>query len=100
LRITGAGSVLIAGGSWLSFLLSCATFGPFTPNTPFAGVLPASFQYVEKRNHLLATELRKLPEVLNADGEGLERYVELYGSMADTFDNVFPRMYGEKPEDA
>ena len=100
LRIKGAGGVLMAGGSWLSLLSSCASLGPFKPNTPFVGVLPSSFQYVEKRNPLLATELRKLPEVLSGNGEGLEGVIELYDSMPDTFDRVFARMYGEKSEDA
>ena len=74
--------------------VGCAT--PTKPNIPFSGSIPG-LDKIAQRNLLLATELRKLPEIQEGISplglSALEKIVELYYRFPDKFDNAFEQMY-------
>ncbi|NQV00472.1 MAG: hypothetical protein HQ538_07065 [Parcubacteria group bacterium] len=72
----------------------CAT--PTKPNIPYSGPIQG-LDKIAQRNHLLATELRKLPEIQDGvsaeERDALEKIVELYDRFPDKFDEAFEQMY-------
>jgi len=66
------------------------------PNIPYSGPTP-ELDKIAQRNLLLATELRKLPEIQDGvsaeERDALEKIVELYHKVPDKFDNAFEQMY-------
>ena len=67
------------------------------PNQIYQGPLPEKFTVLEQRNPLLATEIRKLPEIQNgispAEASALEKLIRVYILDPNTFDWTFQRMY-------
>ena len=76
-------------------LSGCAT-PPTKPNSPYTGFLP-ELDEIAKKNVLLATELRKLPELQDgisaAERDALKNLVKMYESAPDAFDSTFGEMY-------
>ena len=74
----------------------CAT--PTKPNIPYSGPI-SQLDKIAQRNPLLATELRKLPEIQNGvsaeERDALEKIVDLYHKVPDDFDKAFEEMYNE-----
>ena len=74
--------------------VGCAT--PTKPNIPFSGPIQ-ELDKIERRNVLLATELRKLPEIQDgissAEAVALEKLVEFHDSDPAAFDRAFEQMY-------
>ena len=72
----------------------CAT--PTKPNIPYSVPIP-ELDNIAQRNMLLATELRKLPEIQDGvsplESSALEKIVELYDRFPDKFDKALEQMY-------
>ena len=86
----------------LCFLGGCASLGKTTPNEPYKGPYPSGFNVLSAKNHLLAQELGKLPEINDgiSDEEAiaLERIVELYKNNPNRFNEAFTPMERKKFE--
>jgi hypothetical protein len=79
----------------LSMALSgCGTISK--PNTPFAEPID-ELNYIEKKNPLLAMEIRKLPDILdglnNDERKALQRLSEIYAAQTSDFESAFAEMY-------
>jgi len=79
----------------VAFISGCATT-PTKPNIPYSGPLP-ELNEIAKKNSLLATELRKLPELRDgisaAERDALKNLVKMYDNAPDAFDSTFDEMY-------
>ena len=77
------------------FLSGCAT-PPTKPNIPYSGPLP-ELDEIAKKNSLLATELRKLPELQDGisavESYALKSLLKLYDNAPDAFNSAFNEMY-------
>ena len=79
----------------IAFISGCATT-PTKPNIPYSGPLQ-ELNEIAKKNSLLATELRKLPELRDgisaAERDALKNLVKMYDNAPDAFDSTFDEMY-------
>jgi len=75
---------------------ACAT--PIKPNIPYSGS-SQELDEISKKNHLLAEELRKLPElqdgISTVEKHALKKLSNLYDNTHDVFDSAFEKMYLE-----
>jgi len=88
-------STIISCVLLLSMALSgCGTISK--PNTPSAEPID-ELNYIEKKNPLLAMEIRKLPEILdglnNDERKALQRLSEIYAAQTSDFESAFAEMY-------
>jgi hypothetical protein len=88
-------STIISCVLLLSMALSgCGTISK--PNTPFAEPID-ELNYIEKKNPLLAMEIRKLPDILdglnNDERKALQRLSEIYAAQTSDFESAFAEMY-------
>ncbi len=78
-------------------LFSC-TITPTKPHIPYSGPNPELVR-LARDNNLLASELRKLPELLDGinptERGALKRLMNLYYDAPEVFDSVFGKMYCE-----
>ena len=78
----------------IASISGCAT--PTKPNIPYSGHIP-ELNEIAKKNSLLATELRKLPELRDgisaAERDALKNLVKIYDNAPDAFDSMFDEMY-------
>lgn len=81
------------------FFSGCASVGPTKPNPVYNGPYPDKFNGLVQKNPLLAEELSKLPEILDAispsEASALEKIAEIYHGNPEQFDKAFGEMYQE-----
>jgi hypothetical protein len=78
-------------------IVGCTSLGPAKPNEPFPGPYSFGFNELADKNHLLAHELAKLPELQDGISEeeetALNILAEQYNANPDEFDSMFKQMY-------